>query len=271
MAVAALDEKSRNVVPRWRDSRITARIAELDSPTTTRSDGGPDEREFQLRLLEWHRAPTILTAAELVNAAIVINRRSDAGDAARYLLSDGRSLSGSLRAIAERIARPSSMAGVPVDTSADAPERQRISAIRQGINIYPRNAIAWVDLSREYASLGQLHQALRAMNVGLSLEPDNRFVVRSAARFFLHVDDPERAHQVLMRARSTPFDPWMVAAESRRRPWRVAHRSFRLRGGSYFRVTTATFTLPNSRAPWLRTNCGPATRRALASCSAARF
>jgi len=71
----------------------------------------------------------------------------------------------------------------------------------------------WVDLAREYSALGQLRPAEKAVRIAMDLAPDNRFVVRSASRFFLHANDAERAHDVLLRAPSVRSDPWLAAAE----------------------------------------------------------
>jgi predicted permease len=46
-----------------------------------------------------------------------------------------------------------------------------------------------------------------------SLSPNSRFVLRSAARLYLHANEPDRAHNLLLKAESTPFDPWLIAAE----------------------------------------------------------
>ena len=61
--------------------------------------------------------------------------------------------------------------------------------------------------------LGQRDQSIRAMERALALVRENRFVLRSAARLFVHVDEPDRAHQLVVHADSTRGDPWLLAAE----------------------------------------------------------
>jgi tetratricopeptide (TPR) repeat protein len=51
------------------------------------------------------------------------------------------------------------------------------------------------------------------MKVALSLAPHNRHVLRSAARLFLHDNDPERAHDIIARNAATKQDPWLIASE----------------------------------------------------------
>jgi tetratricopeptide (TPR) repeat protein len=85
--------------------------------------------------------------------------------------------------------------------------------MRSALRIVPGDAITWVDLAREYSALGQQHPARKALRTALALSPGNRFVLRSASRFFLHAGDPEEAHSVLRRAQRTRRDPWLLAAE----------------------------------------------------------
>jgi tetratricopeptide (TPR) repeat protein len=51
------------------------------------------------------------------------------------------------------------------------------------------------------------------MRVAASLGPDNRFVVRSAARLFLHEHDAGKALRTIRRAAGIKRDPWLLAAE----------------------------------------------------------
>ena len=74
-------------------------------------------------------------------------------------------------------------------------------------------ASAWVDLARLYTILGQTPSADRTIRVALELAPEDRFVLRSAARYVVHFDDPQAAQRLLNGARATRVDPWLIAAE----------------------------------------------------------
>jgi len=71
----------------------------------------------------------------------------------------------------------------------------------------------WTNLATLYVSLGQRRQARRAIRIALSLAPQNRFVLRSAARTLLHLEDREEAHAILARAEGLKSDPWLLSAE----------------------------------------------------------
>jgi Flp pilus assembly protein TadD len=71
----------------------------------------------------------------------------------------------------------------------------------------------WTDLAREYTILAQFAPAEKALRVALSLAPHDRFVLRSAARFYLHWNRRDEAHDMLRRNRRTSSDPWLLASE----------------------------------------------------------
>ena len=45
------------------------------------------------------------------------------------------------------------------------------------------------------------------------LAPNNRYVLRSAARLHTHTGDPERANDILRHGKATNADPWLLATE----------------------------------------------------------
>ena len=51
------------------------------------------------------------------------------------------------------------------------------------------------------------------MTTAANLAPDSRFIVRSAARFFLHEHDAQTALKIIRRASGAKRDPWLLAAE----------------------------------------------------------
>jgi tetratricopeptide (TPR) repeat protein len=68
-------------------------------------------------------------------------------------------------------------------------------------------------MSQAYAAMGQLTQSERAMSHALALAPHDRFVLRSAVRLYVHLDEPDRAARLLRRTEATRQDPWLIAAD----------------------------------------------------------
>ena len=212
MAATTFEAKHRNVIPRWRDSRTTKLTTELVSlgPKRTKT---LDDQQFRQKFLDWEESRSIISAAELLNAAIVLNKGAAAQTAAEYLVEAGKRIPDALLRAAKAILAPPDAQSGQLTFLPTFASREHIRRLRHAIRQYPRNSLAWVDMSREYASTGQLEQARHAMEVAVALTPTNRFVVRSAARLYVHLEDAAHAHKILVKAASAHADPWLIAAE----------------------------------------------------------
>ena len=89
----------------------------------------------------------------------------------------------------------------------------KIHYLRNVLRDWPRNAICWTQLALSYSRLGVNKKAERCINNALLLAPNNRYVLRSASRFFVHIDEASHAAWVLRRSLRTSRDPWLMAAE----------------------------------------------------------
>ena len=211
MASASFENKKRTVVPRWRDSTTTLETQEIASFGLHR----PrllDHTQFREKVSDFATAKSVTTASELLASAIVLDQRDVAREAAEYLATYKGSLQQALIDAAKSLLEPNwereQLVLGPTFLS-----RERIRRLKACLNEYPRDAVGWVDVAREYANLGQIEHAIRAMNVAISLAPNSRLVLRAAACLFVHAHIPDRAHYILLRADATPEDPWLIAAE----------------------------------------------------------
>jgi len=93
------------------------------------------------------------------------------------------------------------------------PAENFVREARKLLAIDFRNPILLVDVARELTAKGHHGSALRYVNAAVALAPNSRFVVRAVARYFLHVGDHERAHEVLKRSALVASDPWVQASE----------------------------------------------------------
>ncbi len=120
---------------------------------------------------------------------VISARDSDVNEAAEYILS--HSGSKTITAVATRAL------GLPVLREAYSSDQlvsahhyliseqsAKVAFLRKRLHSYPENAIAWIDLARAYTILGHIDAGRRAIKIALSLTSENRFVLRSAARFF---------------------------------------------------------------------------------------
>jgi len=74
------------------------------------------------------------------------------------------------------------------------------------------NPITWVELARLYSMKGQFKKAENAILSALHLAPNNRFVLRSATRFFIHNAEFEKAIYYLKKSDNIKNDPWLISA-----------------------------------------------------------
>src|SRR6266446_5587757 len=78
----------RLMVPRWRSLRLTNQSRELSSPGKVAADKATRDLPFDLtkRLERWRHSRDLISAAELIEAALVNGEESEAAAAARGLL-----------------------------------------------------------------------------------------------------------------------------------------------------------------------------------------
>lgn len=210
-------DNERRLLPRWRTAAAAIALGELKTP----ANRAPPVHavHFEELLAEWQRTPTIETAAELVSSGWALNRLPDVEAAARLLASDQADATPLLRDLSRRALEgvaptqpgPKCM---PVDFTQDHTQLfAQIATYKRRARRTPRNPIAWMDLAHAHTVVGQQEKAQRAVRTALALAPENRFVLRSAARFFVHAHDVEQALAVLRKASSLRTDPWLMASE----------------------------------------------------------
>ena len=209
-------DKDRKVIPRWRTFDATLRMGELDSVVPPSAHETAVVDFLASKRAEWQRHGTPGHAADFVGAAIALGRGNEATKAAKFLLRNDISTSDWVRELAKQAVRQNdegrSVLILPQKQETSSLHAQ-VRAFRQLLRVEPRDPITWVDLSRVYVVLGLPDQAARSMSIAVQLAGDNRFVLRSASRLWIHLGDLERAHAIIARTERTQHDPWLLAAE----------------------------------------------------------
>lgn len=216
----ASDEKAedRHAVPRLRSFAAAVGLNELNSSKPLQ------ENPFTAQMLadrldDWALEPGISVAADLVSTGIAVGREGLAVEAARFLIDQEASppLAKKMAAVCLGEADPAEISIGSKSLHAEAFSAEgihdRIHRTKLQLNSYIRDAVLWVNLASLYVSIGQERPALRAVRVALSLEPQNRFVLRSTARMLLHFGRGDEASAILQQAEGLRTDPWILAAE----------------------------------------------------------
>ena len=210
-------DKDRKVIPRWRSLDRTLTLSELDSVWPPQAPQKVTSDFLAQKKLDWRKHQTIGHAADLVGAALTLGRDREVTGAARFLLRDDLNVSPWARELAEQaFETPDNVESVTEEKPKALSVKtlyMRVRTFRRWLRAEPRDPISWVELSRTYAILGLGEQAERSMTIALQLAMNNRFVLRSASRLWIYLQDPERAHDILVKVDRTRHDPWLLAAE----------------------------------------------------------
>jgi len=196
----------RRVIPRWRSSWITAQTAEAwVRPPAEKTDYGQAIASKQMELALEANVPI---ASELMFLATQAGNQSAAKQAAMMIVENAEKIGATrLVAVAKRILEESD------ETPVSAPAHDFVREARKLLALDFRNPVLLTDVARELTAKGHDRAALRYIRTAVALAPQSRFVVRAAARYFLHVGDREQAHELLKRTPLLRFDPWIQASE----------------------------------------------------------
>lgn len=212
---AGINDNDRHIFPRWRSFRATSELGELTLPATIFNI---DTAELDVSLAKgvanWEGNPSLWRGLDLLGTAIVAGRL----ESFSVLVADIKA-----NPLAPKIARdvlertqnphPVQLNLPEYDQIPDLAAQREIREHRFNLASSPKDPIEWVELARSFTIAGVNQKAERAIRAALQLAPDNRFVLRSAARFFIHVGDAERAHALLSRSPLIKSDPWLLASE----------------------------------------------------------
>ena len=213
--------KQRRVVPNWRYYEATLEAGELNDWKLSQREGETYVIDDYVEL--WKEHKSLFRAGDLISAAITNGKEDNdtVKDAAKFILDREDAATYSMLSSAKRV--------MGVDASEKTlftKEAERLRECTATKNIYdyihnlrlrlqfvPYNPYLYVDLSRAYLLLGQTKKAQDAIEQALHYGATDRFVARSAARFFLHLQDRDRAHDVIRAKGAVACDPWLMAAE----------------------------------------------------------
>jgi cytochrome c-type biogenesis protein CcmH/NrfG len=210
-----LKKEKRNVIPRWRSFKETLALGELSGSPRADPRAFPGSNHLMRLQWEWSQNHTIWHAADFVGAASILHSPDIAKNAADYLLTHSN-CPAAARSLAYRYLNQETKRSEAQSCSAQEDFEELYAGIHRSrlrLQEDPRNAIQWIDLARQYTVLGLEKQASRAVTIATTLGKNNRFILRSASRFYVHKGEVDRAHALLLGGESTRRDPWLLAAE----------------------------------------------------------
>lgn len=215
-------KENRDVIPSWRSYKRTAQLGELYAMGA---------KEIVLPVFPitpyidaWKENKTTAFAGDLLSAAVLNGQTTNPEviKAAQFVITQIDAPS-----IMLDIARPIISSKVSHNYTSNDPASEVIGEIekkeeysKKFIQVikkenirFPYNPIAYCELARCYISLGLQKKACEAMKIALHLAPYSRYVSRCAARLFVHLEEFELAHRVVVLNPAFRQDPWLIASE----------------------------------------------------------
>lgn len=213
-------DKDRRLLPRWRTLFESENHGELQFSKKIKSQDTLTEFRNQLEILiaEWRKEQSIENAAELVSTGIVVGVKDEVKEAAKSLIGVSSQVSPTLIRVSNlllgNVLEHEDLSDEDFShlQSVEQVYRQ-ISRLKIRVRAAPRDAISWIELARLYTVLGQVNSASKCVQVAIILAPNNRFVLRSASRFFVHTNEVGRGLYIIRKSNAIDEDPWLQAAE----------------------------------------------------------
>jgi len=211
----------RRLLPRWRNLARTP-AHEIPASRIPAKDN-TRRKNFHLEnaLAQWGETKALADAAEVIDAALVSGNYSVAAPAAHGILQDGNAVTG-LNDAARQILGDVSDKPQPELTAADELDAEKIhvkiSSLKLRLRAAPRDALSALEIARLQSLIGQTRSAERYIEWAVKLAPNDRYVLRSATRFWAHRSKPGdeqviRALDAIWASDVVRVDPWVQAAE----------------------------------------------------------
>lgn len=192
-----INRSNRLVIPKWRNFESTKILGELKS--VEKKEIQSFEKEFRHKKYEWRKKKDFISAMEL----LIYKEFNDPDVLEAVEFLKNYEYNNSFNCLTDNENE--------LITLKDVETNLKISRIRKILKKYPRDAIRWVDLSLCYTIIGEEKKAINAMKVAVQLDKNNRFVIRSGVRLFLHYDQYDYAYYLLKNTNLLNHDPWINA------------------------------------------------------------
>lgn len=217
--------KNRLLVPNWRDFKRTIKLGELGVLNEVKLT----DIDNSLIISDWYNNKTIGVAADLINNSFISNDlySNELQEAILFVESNSKDASIPLLSLIEKIKIELNPkledSNKILEKNIESVEEfsaylddkifnKIINKTKKLTINQSSNSINWIELARLYTIKNQLDKANKCITVALQLSPNNRFVLRSAVRFFIHTSQEEKAIYYLKKSNAIKEDPWLISA-----------------------------------------------------------
>lgn len=159
-------------------------------------------QSFQEEYQDFKSNPTYTKACNLIGSSVILNEDHVSKEISAYLYKNPNN-SFSIESLIRKVSEGFNIENQGMNAS------ERIRFIRSKLPDQPKNSLLWLELARQYTAKGLNKKAKRYIEIAYSLAPTNRYIVRSVARFFIHIKDVSQAQKITEKAYKLTDDPWI--------------------------------------------------------------
>lgn len=216
MSSKKIDE-NRKLIPRWKLFDISVETGEVENLTRSSCEKLDDEF-YEEKLLEWRNEKNLVSASGLIGSGLINAdiKNPLVQEAANFIILHSNEAS-STNILSAKIVKdeiPKADISSALLLCKDPKLYQgHVRRLRLILKEYPNDPIVWMDLAFNHTALGNLKKARKCVLTAITLNKFNRFIVRGAARFFLHLDEYDFALRIVRQNPFLEIDPWLIASE----------------------------------------------------------
>ncbi|QFS66493.1 tetratricopeptide repeat protein [Delftia tsuruhatensis] len=203
----------RRLIPRWRPVSQTLFTSEIESTLTEPKQKLVFNQDlFRETVAAWRNNPTAGHLGDIISFSPDDELRPTIIAIIDEALKLGYAVSETQRSIFSEV-QEQIFETNEIQTTNNILIQTRVSKLRHDLLVAPDNVLALLDMAQLQLAAGKQVAAKRYLRTALSLAPNGRIVLRTAARFFVHQGEPDRAHALIARHPASKEDPWLMASE----------------------------------------------------------
>lgn len=207
------DNISRKNIPKWRSI--------IDTPDTELSSGlkfDITDSDVKLKLQRfyydnWSKEPTLKNAMSVLDISVFLKNQTLAIGPAEQLINSSETMHTTKEVAKFILGISTSVENINDNVDSLSYAKKTIKKNKELLNRNPRNSIIWAELARNYTITGNLEKAKKCILSAINLSSENRFILRSMARFMVHIREPDHALYYLRKSRAIKHDPWIQSTE----------------------------------------------------------
>lgn len=207
----------RRLIPRWRPIAQTLKNFESAPLRTIQTAKAfADEEMLQKSIGEWRENPTAGHLGDVLAFGLHSDLLPTVLDVAGKAILGAGQFTEVQATLIKSLSHSSStdqddLHQISLDSTSHT--KSRVQDIRKLLSVAPGNVLALLDYAQLQLASGKQEAAERILRTAMALAPANKLVYRTAARFYVHIGDPEKAHALICALTKVRDDPWLISSE----------------------------------------------------------